>query len=763
MELLSELNEVQKEAVLYNDGPSLVIAGAGSGKTRVLTYKIACLLEQGHQPWHILALTFTNKSAREMKSRIAQLVGPELARNLWMGTFHSIFAKILRMEAAALELPGSFSIYDTNDSRSLLRSIIKELKLDDKTYKVNHIQYRISRAKNNLLLPHAYAQSQEVQQADMYNKVPLIKDIYNIYMQRCKQAGALDFDDILLFTNILFQKRPDILDKYRHRFTQILVDEYQDTNASQSLIVNKLAEVHRKICVVGDDAQSIYSFRGARIENILNFQSIFPDYKIFKLEQNYRSTQNIVNAADSLIKKNEGQIQKKIFSEKEHGDLIKLSQAYSDTEEGFIVANRITELRYAGCDYKDIAILYRTNAQSRIFEEALRKKNMPYKIYGGLSFFQRKEIKDLSSYFRLVVNTYDDEALKRIINYPARGIGATTMGRVQEAANTFKKSLWEIISSPLEFQLNITAGAQKKLTTFVYLIEEFRAQLDQLDAYALAYSIANSTGLLPSLYQDKSPQGVSSCENIEELLNSIQEFVEGRIQEGEAALLTNFVEEIALITDQDNEKQEDMEKVSMMTVHAAKGLEFRHVFIVGVEEELFPSAMAVASAKEIEEERRLFYVAITRAEETCNISFARSRYRFGTPSHCRPSRFLKDIDPRYLQAGEGIEAASPPRETAREQQHQPIGSARPMRSNSSPRLQPINRSTTNHTERATTENALQNETIQVGIMVEHERFGVGRIMALSGDSANRKARILFQNTGEKTLLLKFAKLHVIQE
>ncbi len=759
MELLSELNEVQREAVLYNDGPSLVIAGAGSGKTRVLTYKIAWLLQNGYAPYRILALTFTNKSAREMKSRIADLVGSDLARNLWMGTFHSVFAKILRLEAQHLGLSSSFSIYDTADSRSCLRALIKEMKLDDKVYKVNYVQYRISGAKNNLLLPQAYAQAASVQEADRYNNMPLIKDIYARYMSRCKQAGALDFDDILLYTNILFRDHPEVLDKYRERFAYILVDEYQDTNASQSLIVNKLAEEHRKICVVGDDAQSIYSFRGARIENILGFKTVFPGYKLFKLEQNYRSTQRIVDVANSLIGKNENQIPKKTFSKNELGEPIKIAQAYSDAEEAFIVANAIAEYRYAGSEFKDMAILYRTNAQSRIFEEAFRKKNMPYKIYGGLSFYQRKEIKDMTAYFRLAVNPHDDEALRRVINYPARGIGMTTLAKLQEAAGVFGQSLWNILLDPLQYNVSVNAGTANKLRSFASMIKDFGAQAKEQDAYTLGHAIAHTTGLLPTLYEDKSPQGVSGCENVEELLNAMQEFVRARREEGEAAFLFNFIEEIALVTDQDTDTAEDVQKISLMTIHAAKGLEFKHVFVVGLEEELFPSSMATTE-KDIEEERRLFYVAITRAERTCHISFARSRSRFGSSKSCRPSRFLIDLDPQYLEGGVGMRSSGSTGGSYGGYAKERMQRARevvPVRRNLRPLEQESERQEDQTAEPASC------DKIQVGMTVEHSRFGVGRVMSLSGEGPNRKARVLFHNAGQRDLLLKFAQLKIVKK
>ncbi len=759
MELLSELNEVQREAVLYNDGPSLVIAGAGSGKTRVLTYKIAWLLQNGYAPYRILALTFTNKSAREMKSRIADLVGSDLARNLWMGTFHSVFAKILRLEAQHLDLSSSFSIYDTADSRSCLRALIKEMKLDDKVYKVNYVQYRISGAKNNLLLPQAYAQAASVQEADRYNNMPLIKDIYARYMSRCKQAGALDFDDILLYTNILFRDHPEVLDKYRERFAYILVDEYQDTNASQSLIVNKLAEEHRKICVVGDDAQSIYSFRGARIENILGFKTVFPGYKLFKLEQNYRSTQRIVDVANSLIGKNENQIPKKTFSKNELGEPIKIAQAYSDAEEAFIVANAIAEYRYAGSEFKDMAILYRTNAQSRIFEEAFRKKNMPYKIYGGLSFYQRKEIKDMTAYFRLAVNPHDDEALRRVINYPARGIGMTTLAKLQEAAGVFGQSLWNILLAPLQYNVSVNAGTANKLRSFASMIKDFGAQAKEQDAYTLGHAIAHTTGLLPTLYEDKSPQGVSGCENVEELLNAMQEFVRARREEGEATFLFNFIEEIALVTDQDTDTAEDVQKISLMTIHAAKGLEFKHVFVVGLEEELFPSSMATTE-KDIEEERRLFYVAITRAERTCHISFARSRSRFGSSKSCRPSRFLIDLDPQYLEGGVGMRSSGSTGGSYGGYAKERMQRARevvPVRRNLRPLEQESERQEGQTAEPASC------DKIQVGMTVEHSRFGVGRVMSLSGEGPNRKARVLFHNAGQRDLLLKFAQLKIVKK
>ena len=626
---IKELNESQCAAVTYNDGPSLVIAGAGSGKTRVLTYKIAYLLENGYNPWNILALTFTNKAAREMKERIARQVGAERARYLWMGTFHSIFSRILRAEAQYIGFTSQFTIYDTADSKSLLRSIIKEMGLDEKTYKPGTVQARISNAKNHLVTPTGYAANKEAYEGDMAVKMPAIRDIYTRYWERCRQAGAMDFDDLLVYTYILFRDYPEVLARYQDQFRYILVDEYQDTNYAQHSIVLQLTKENQHVCVVGDDAQSIYSFRGADIDNILYFTKTYPNTKVFKLEQNYRSTQTIVCAANSLIEKNERQIRKAVFSEKEKGEAIGVFQAYSDVEEGDIVANKVAELRREyHYEYADFAILYRTNAQSRIFEEALRKRSMPYKIYGGLSFYQRKEIKDVIAYFRLVVNPNDEEAFKRIINYPARGIGDTTVGKIISAATDHGVSLWSTLCEPLTYGLNINKGTHTKLQGFRALIEGFITDQADKNAYEIGVDIISQSGIMNDVCQDTSPENLSRKENIEELVNGMNDFCALRQEEGNPNIsLTDFLSEIALLTDQDSDKADDGEKITLMTVHSAKGLEFKNVFVVGLEENLFPSGMVGDSPRALEEERRLFYVAITRAEEHCYLSFAKTRFR----------------------------------------------------------------------------------------------------------------------------------------
>ena len=645
-----ELNESQYAAVQYIDGPSLVIAGAGSGKTRVLTYKIAYLLEHGYSASSILALTFTNKAAEEMKARIARQVGWETARYLWMGTFHSIFSRILRSEAEIIGFTPHFTIYDQADSRSLIKAIIKEMQLDDKTYKPASVQTRISRAKNQLVLPEAYASNAEVYKDDAAAKMPAVRDIYRRYTERCRQAGAMDFDDLLVYTYLLFERHPEVCRKYAERFRFVLVDEYQDTNYAQHSIVWQLTRESQKVCVVGDDAQSIYSFRGAKIENILKFTKQYQGAKLFKLEQNYRSTQNIVEAANSLIEKNQQQIRKEVFSEKEKGEPVTVFNAYSDVEEGEMVVNQIVALRrkekYA---YSDFAILYRTNAQSRIFEEALRKRSLPYRIYGGLSFYQRKEIKDVIAYFRLAVNPADEEAFKRVVNYPTRGIGDTTVGKIIGAATQAHVSLWDVLCNPLQYGVSINKGTHAKLQTFKELIETFLADAAEKDAYTVGQEIVTRSGIMNDIYQDRSPENLSRQENVQELINGMHDFCASREEEGNTHIsLSDFLSEVSLLSDQDMDKSVGDEKVTLMTIHSAKGLEFKAVFVVGLEEELFPSAMAQGSPRQLEEERRLFYVAITRAEEHCYLSFARSRFRYGKMEFSSPSRFLRDIDTCYL-------------------------------------------------------------------------------------------------------------------
>lgn len=775
-EYLNKLNESQREAVEYNEGPSLVIAGAGSGKTRVLTYKIAYLVHLGLAPQSILALTFTNKAAREMKERIAAITGDQTARRLWMGTFHSIFSRILRYEAEHIGYPSNFTIYDTTDSKSLLKAIIKEMQLDDKVYRLGMVQSRISNAKNALVTWKAYEQSKELMQHDIDSKVPLLREIYKRYQNRCQQAGAMDFDDLLLQTNILFRDHPQVLEKYRSFFQFVLVDEYQDTNFAQHLIVQRLCEQHRRICVVGDDAQSIYSFRGANIDNILQFKNQYPGCRIFKLERNYRSTQNIVNAANSLIHKNKEQIHKNVYSEKEEGSKVRISASYSDYEEGYAVASAINELRLRkDYDYADFAILYRTNAQSRILEEALRKRGIPYKIYGGLSFYQRKEIKDIISYLRLIVNPHDEEAFKRVINYPSRGIGDTTVNKVIKAATENNVSLWTVLNAPIDYALPINSGTAKKLTDFREMIERFIEQNTRLSAEEMAAIVVKESGIVSSLFQDRSVEGISKQENLQELLKGIAEFCELRREEGvEQVSLADFLSEVSLLTDQDNDKDEQANKVTMMTVHAAKGLEFKNVFVVGLEEELFPSSMSKDNPRAVEEERRLFYVAITRAEENCVLTYAKSRFRNGQSAMCSPSRFLKDIDVRFLDvpADSSADTFAAARErfqrpafTSPFQQPRAVEKEEP--SFISPVAQALQRQrltkveTTTSTPASSSAPASDLSGLRVGAKVRHDRFGEGEVIAIEGDGGNAKATVAFTHFGQKQLLLKFARLTII--
>lgn len=779
---IEELNEGQRNAVLYNDGPSLVIAGAGSGKTRVLTYKIAYLLENGYQPWNILALTFTNKAAREMKERIARQVGPERARHLWMGTFHSIFLRILHVEAGHIGFTSQFTIYDTADSKSLIRSIIKEMGLDEKVYKPGMVQARISNAKNHLVSPAGYANNKEAYEGDRAAKVPALRDIYQRYWERCRRADAMDFDDLLFYTFLLFRDHPEVLARYQEQFRYILVDEYQDTNFAQHSIVLQLAKNHQHVCVVGDDAQSIYSFRGADIDNILYFTKVYPDTKVFKLEQNYRSTQTIVRAANSLIEKNQWQIRKEVFSEKEKGEAIGVYQAYSDVEEGDIVVNKIAELRrekrYA---YSDFAILYRTNAQSRIFEEAMRKRSMPYRIYGGLSFYQRKEIKDVIAYFRLIVNPNDEEAFKRIINYPARGIGDTTVGKIIAAATGHNVSLWTVLCEPLAYGLNFNKGTVGKLQAFRELISAFITDAAEKNAYEIGADIIRQSGIINDVCQDNSPENLSRKENIEELVNGMSDFCAQRQEEGNPnVLLGDFLSEVSLLTDQDSDKDGDDEKITLMTVHSAKGLEFKNVFVVGMEENLFPSGMVGDSPRALEEERRLFYVAITRAEEHCFLSYAKTRFRYGKMEFGSPSRFLKDIDIRFLRLPQDAgmfrrveeEAAAFRRENARgfapDREDAPYGgkervSVRPKQQIIAPTVpRNLKRVAPSANTASTSPSAGGSANcVQQGQLIEHERFGLGEVLKVEGEGDNAKATIRFKNVGDKQLLLRFARFKVL--
>ena len=782
-EYLDELNESQREAVLYNDGPSLVIAGAGSGKTRVLTYKIAHLMNEGYDPWSILALTFTNKAAREMKERICRQVG-DRARYLWMGTFHSIFSRILRIEAETIGFTSNFTIYDSSDSKSLIKSIIKEMQLDDKIYKPGIVQSRISNAKNHLVLPDAYASNPEIARADMDAKIPATRDIYRRYWERCRQSDAMDFDDLLVYTYMLFRDYPEIRHKYASQFRYVLVDEYQDTNFAQHSIVLQLTEENQRVCVVGDDAQSIYSFRGADIENILKFTKIYKGAKLFKLEQNYRSTQNIVQAANSLIEKNREQIRKEVFSKKDKGDPVGVFNAYSDVEEGEIVVNKIKQLRLReGYSYNDFAILYRTNAQSRIFEEVLRKRGLPYKIYGGLSFYQRKEIKDVIAYFRLAVNPNDEEAFKRIINYPARGIGDTTLNKIVGAAVLHETSLWKVLCEPLAYGLTINKGTHTKLQGFRELIELFIKDAQEKDAYEVGSAIVRQSGIMNEIYQDRSPENLSRQENIEELVNGIHDFVATRREEGnEHVALTDYLQEVSLLTDQDSDKEGDGEKITLMTIHSAKGLEFKNVFVVGLEENLFPGPMSSDSPRGLEEERRLFYVAITRAEEHCYLSFAKSRFRFGKTELSSPSRFLKDIDARFLSLPQGEHVAQRVDEGVsrfRQQMASPFSSKttfvpRSMSEASArPSAQPMMHTSPSPAQGSRVLKKVSSISpshpalspgagvLQVGNVIEHERFGIGDVVAVVGSGDNCKATVRFRNAGEKQLLLKFARFKVV--
>lgn len=776
-DLLNQLNKAQRAAVEFCDGPSLVIAGAGSGKTRVLSYKIAYLLEQGLPPYYILALTFTNKAAREMKSRIAELVGEKRARSLWMGTFHSIFARILRNEAESIGFQSNFTIFDSSDSRNLVKLIIKDMNLDDKQYRPGSVQGQISRAKNSLITPAMYAGNAEIIEYDNRARQPQIFEIYKRYQNRLRAGNSMDFDDLLMYTNILFRDHKEILEKYRNQFQYILVDEYQDTNFAQHLIVKQLADKHHRVCVVGDDAQSIYSFRGANIDNILNFRSNFPETRVFKLEQNYRSTQNIVNAANSLIKKNTEQIAKDVFSENEVGEKVEIVSTFSDFEEGLVVANKIARMRLENHSvYSDFAILYRTNAQSRIFEDSLRKKNIPYRIYGGKSFYQRKEIKDVIAYFRLIVNSSDEEAFRRIINYPARGIGDVTVGKVSSAATLHQISLWKVLSSPIEYNLNINTGTQKKLKGFYDLISEFIDMNESLNAFELAQVVLKRTGISHEAYQDLTPEGMSRSQNIQELLNAIDEFVSSRQEQGEEEIsLVNFLSEVSLLTDQDTDKDEEAEKVTLMTVHSAKGLEFNHVFVVGMEEDLFPSSMAKSEARGLEEERRLFYVAITRARKTCTVTYARSRFKNGQTNSAKESRFLKEIDPAYvyMDTNTAFNATTTEKAvdfwgTMREQRLQRESTTTKKNSYSGRSNSSSFRTGSSSGRLVSVQNtspslplSKEAKELEEGDIIEHERFGQGEVTSIELSGNDRRAIVEFESAGRKQLLLKFAKFKIV--
>ena len=756
--LLSQLNNSQREAVVYCDGPQLVIAGAGSGKTRVLTYKIAYLLAHYDMaPWNILALTFTNKAAREMKERIGRLVGQERAQRLQMGTFHSVFARILRTEAERIGFGANFTIYDQSDSRSLVKSIIKEMELDDKTYKPAAVADRISMAKNHLLQPQQYATSSWAAD-DAQHKRPMVSHIYNRYAERCRQANAMDFDDLLVQTYVLLRDHEDVRQKYVDRFRYVLVDEYQDTNFAQQAIVLLLTKEHGRVCVVGDDAQSIYSFRGANIDNILDFQKQYEGARLYKLEQNYRSTQLIVQAANSLIHKNERQIRKEVYSENEKGEKLMLKPAYSDREEAMIVCNDIKRLkRQDRCEYSDFAILYRTNAQSRSFEEQMRKDGIPYRIYGGLSFYQRKEIKDVIAYFRVVANPDDEEALRRIINYPTRGIGDTTVGKIVETANQHSVSLWRVIAQPIVFDLKLSKGTLTKLEAFKQLVDGWRERIDKEDAYELGHSIIMESGISKDIYSSSNPEDLSRQENLEEFLGGMQDFVESRKEEDreQETGLSDFLQEVALLTDLDSEGDEEQPKVSLMTIHAAKGLEFPTVFVVGLEENIFPSPMCVGSMREIEEERRLLYVAITRAEKHCILTCAQNRFRYGKMEMDSPSRFIKDIEPSLLNVEGGASISSHTSASYRRPVQNPRPVATQFVADAKPRLVPVRR------EAPRPQSAIGNIGLAEGNVIEHQRFGVGRVVKVEGTGENTKATVEFKNAGTKQLLLKFAKYTII--
>ncbi len=776
MEYLKSLNAAQRAAVEHTEGPSMVIAGAGSGKTRVLIYRIAHLINKGVDPFNILSLTFTNKAAREMKERIGTVVGGTESRNIWMGTFHSIFARILRVEAEKLNYPSNFTIYDSADSKNLLKTIIKEMGLDDKIYKPSFVQNRISTAKNSLISPRAYGENAEIMADDEVSGRKKVVEIYNEYNLRLFKSSAMDFDDLLYKTNVLLRDFPDALHKYQHKFRYLMVDEYQDTNYSQYLIVKKLAALNENICVVGDDAQSIYGFRGANIQNILNFRKDYPDYKLFKLEQNYRSTKMIVAAANSVISKNKDQIKKVVWTENGEGERIRVNRSLSDNDEGLFVATDIfqTKVNALG-QHKSFAILYRTNSQSRAMEEALRKNSIPYRIYGGMSFYQRKEIKDLLAYYRLTANPNDEESLKRVINYPARGIGKTTLEKMGVQAGIQNSSLWEVITTHID-KLGLNAGAIKKVQEFTIMIQSFTAELERTDAFNLAEHIAKSTGLLRELYTDKTPEGLSRYENVQELLNGIKEFSESERPEfeGRKPGMTDFLIDVALLTDADQDDGND-DKVSLMTIHASKGLEFPYVYIVGMEENLFPSQLALSERSELEEERRLFYVALTRAEKQVTLSYAISRYKYGQLNHCEPSRFIEDVDSEFLELPLGKSPAP------YEERYGSFGDGghwgKGFGGNSYNR--PAKSKTVNTESKAATPAPGRNlkrvvsnssapagvyTTVQVvaGDQVEHETFGKGKVLNVEGDSPNEKATVFFPAAGQKQLLLKYAKLRVVQ-
>ena len=808
MDLLNDLNDAQRAAVEYIDGPSLVIAGAGSGKTRVLTYKIAYLLSQGMKPWSIMALTFTNKAAREMKERIGKLVGDDLAQHLYMGTFHSIFSRILRAEAEHIGFNNNFTIYDESDSRSLLKAIIKEMALDDKTYKPAAVHARISMAKNNLVTAEAYDSDPAILEQNKRAKMPAIGKIYVAYVQRCRQANAMDFDDLLMLTFQLFRDHEEIRQKYAGRFDYILVDEYQDTNHVQMSIVMQLCKEKMRICAVGDDSQSIYSFRGANIDNILNYQKQLPGTQLFKLEQNYRSTQTIVEAANSLIHHNRNQIQKEVFSKNDKGEKIQYKPAYSDKEEALIVAKNIQRIkRQDDCGYDQFAILYRTNAQSRSFEEEFRKQGIPYRIYGGLSFYQRKEIKDIIAYFRLVANPDDEEAFKRIINYPARGIGATTVMKIADCAHQNQVSFWEVIGNIEHYGLNVNKGTQTKLENFRLLISSFIDRSHTLDVYELGDAIIRESRISEDIMSGKNADDLARQENLEEFLSGMQTFVAGRQEEGrmDEAYLTDYLQDVALLTDADSEGEKDEPRVSLMTIHAAKGLEFATVFVVGLEENIFPSPLAAVSVRELEEERRLLYVAITRAEKHCILTNAKNRFRYGKMEFDNPSRFIDEIDASLIEGGEEAPESSfgggrssfggygsssrygsdggyggrMPWDRDRSGYRRESQNAKPVASQFMADPKPgfksvravnavhrIMGDTASSSSVASSGSSVSKASsaagsLSEGCRIEHQRFGIGTVLKIEGTGENTKATVEFQNAGTKQLLLKFAKFTIL--
>ena len=790
MDLLKDLNEAQQQAVSYIDGPSLVIAGAGSGKTRVLTYKIAYLLQQGMKPWSIMALTFTNKAAREMKERIGKLVGNDLAQHLYMGTFHSIFSRILRAEAEHIGFNSNFTIYDESDSRSLIKAIVKEKGLDEKTYKPAAVHAKISKAKNNLLSAEAYDADADIFMQNKRSNMEKMGEVYREYVQRCKQANAMDFDDLLVLTFQLFRDHEEVRRKYAERFDFILVDEYQDTNHVQMSIVMQLCREKLRVCAVGDDSQSIYSFRGANIDNILNFQHQLPGTRLFKLEQNYRSTQTIVEAANSLIRHNRNQIPKEVFSRNAEGEKIQYKPAYSDKEEALIVAKDIKRIkRQDDCGYDDFAILYRTNAQSRSFEEEFRKQGIPYRIYGGLSFYQRKEIKDIIAYFRLVANPDDEEAIKRIINYPARSIGATTVAKVAACAHENQVSIWEVIGEAAHYGLNVNKGTLTKLENFRLLISSFIDRSHTLDVYALGDAIIKEARISEDIMQGKDADDLARQENLEEFLSGMQTFVAERQEEGrmDETFLSDFLQDVALLTDADSDGEKDEPRVSLMTVHAAKGLEFATVFVVGLEENIFPSPIAATTVRELEEERRLLYVAITRAEKHCILTNAQNRFRYGKMEFDNPSRFIEEIDSDLIE-GEGMSRRSSFGGYGRRSSYGSDGGyggrmpwdsksvssqfkADPKPSYTSPKPKPTasaasSSSSLKPASAASSSSSLKpassSSSLREGCKIEHQRFGIGEVLKLEGSGENAKATVAFTHAGTKQLLLKFAKYTIIE-